>query len=207
VAVREALLHAAQRYFASRGFQRASLRAIAAEAHVNPAMVHYYFGNKEGLFIAMLTETVAPLIGELETLTERGAGREGLAEFFRLYTNTLLKEPWLPNLLVREVLFQEGEVREEFIDRFARRASRSLRSLLARDIEAGKLPAHIDPVLGALGALSLALFPFIAQPAVERVFELEIDERFVERLTQHTVDLYFGADTGQEQGEKACEKE
>ena len=51
-AVREALLRAARNYFATRGFQQASLRQIAAEAHVNPAMVHYYFGSKKLLLRA-----------------------------------------------------------------------------------------------------------------------------------------------------------
>lgn len=206
-AVRDALLHAARNYFSSRGFQQASLRAIAAEAKVNPAMVHYYFGNKQGLFIAMLSETVAPLIDELERLSDEGAGRDALHDFLRHYANTLLKEPWLPNLVVREVMFQEGRVRDEFIARFASRASGSLRALLERDIEAGDLPAHVDPVLGSLGILSLILFPFIAQPAVERVFNLGIDERFVERLTSHAVALLYGAKHESVQGEPECEQE
>jgi len=206
-AVREALLQAARDYFSSRGFQRASLRAIASRAKVNPAMVHYYFGNKEGLFIAMLSETVGPLINELESLNERDAGREALRGFLRQYAETLLKEPWLPNLLVREVMFQEGEVREAFIGRFASRASGSLRGLLERDIEGGDLPGHLDPALGALGILSLIVFPFIAQPAVERAFKLDIDEDFVERLTDHTVALFFGAANEPVHGDPKCEQE
>lgn len=206
-AVREALLQAARNYFSSRGFQQASLRAIAAEARVNQAMVHYYFGNKQGLYIAMLSETVAPLIDELESLNAQGAGRDALLAFLDRYAQTLLKEPWLPNLVVREVMFQEGEVRDDFIARFASRASRSLRGLLERDLNSGELPPHIDPAFGALGVLSLVLFPFIAQPAVERTFNLTIDERFVEQLTRHTVALFFGPANGHLQGDRECAQE
>jgi TetR/AcrR family transcriptional regulator len=207
LAVREALLQAARDYFSSRGFQKASLRAIASRAKVNPAMVHYYFGNKEGLFITMLSETVGPLINELESLNERDAGPDALRGFLRHYARTLLKEPWLPNLLVREVMFQEGAVREAFIGRFASRASGSLRGLLERDVEGGDLPGHVDPVFGALGILSLIVFPFIAQPAVERAFKLDIDEDFVERLTDHTVALFFGAANEPVHGDPECEQE
>ena len=203
-AVREALLRAARNYFATRGFQQASLRQIAAEAHVNPAMVHYYFGNKQGLYITMLSETVAPLIDELEGLNARDAGREGLQEFLRHYARTLLAEPWLPNLLVREVLFQEGEVREHFIARFASRVSTALRGLVGRDVDSGALPPYVDPTLGSLGILSLTLFPFIAQPAVERVIDQPIDENFVERLTRHTVTLFYGVAQETEQGDTQC---
>jgi len=204
-AVRDALLQAARSYFSARGFQRASLRAIAAKADVNPAMIHYYFGNKQGLFLAMLSETVAPLMDELERLSHRGAGRNALRDFIRHYANTLLREPWLPNLVVREVMFQEGVVRDEFVTRFASRASGSLRSLLERDIEAGELPANIDPLFGSLGILSLVLFPFIAQPAVERVFDLQLDEDFVDHLTHHTVALLYGTANETSQGETECE--
>ncbi len=49
---REAILDAARRGFASRGYDATSLRAVAAEAEVDPALVIHYFGSKEGLFVA-----------------------------------------------------------------------------------------------------------------------------------------------------------
>jgi AcrR family transcriptional regulator len=207
LAVREALLQAARNYFSFRGFQRASLRAIAAEARVNPAMVSYYFGNKEGLLIAVLSETVAPLIDDLENLNAQAAGRDTLRNFLLRYARMLLENPWLPNLLVREVMFHEGKVRDAFIARFASRVSGSLRRLLEHDIDSGDLPEHIDPVFGALGILSLTIFPFVAQPAVERAFNVTIDERFIEHLTDHTVALLFGATNEPVTGDPECVEE
>jgi AcrR family transcriptional regulator len=49
---REAILVAARAAFARSGFDGASLRAIATEAAVDPALVRHYFGSKRGLFIA-----------------------------------------------------------------------------------------------------------------------------------------------------------
>jgi AcrR family transcriptional regulator len=49
---REAILDVARRGFGSRGYDATSLRAIATEAEVDPALVLHYFGSKEGLFIA-----------------------------------------------------------------------------------------------------------------------------------------------------------
>jgi AcrR family transcriptional regulator len=48
---RDRIADAARRLFAERGFDRASIRAIAAEAGVDPALVHHYFGTKQRLFI------------------------------------------------------------------------------------------------------------------------------------------------------------
>lgn len=49
---RETILAVARRGFASRGYDATSLRAIATEAGVDPALVIHYFGSKEGLFTA-----------------------------------------------------------------------------------------------------------------------------------------------------------
>jgi AcrR family transcriptional regulator len=51
---REAVLDAARRAFAARGYQAASLRAIAADAGVDPGMVRHFFGSKAGLFQAAM---------------------------------------------------------------------------------------------------------------------------------------------------------
>ena len=49
---RDAILRVARRRFATRGYDATSLRGIATEAKVDPALVIHYFGTKEALFIA-----------------------------------------------------------------------------------------------------------------------------------------------------------
>lgn len=49
---RDAIVAVARRGFATRGYDATSLRAIAAEAGVDPALVIHYFGSKEGVFVA-----------------------------------------------------------------------------------------------------------------------------------------------------------
>jgi AcrR family transcriptional regulator len=75
---RQAVLDAARRVFAARGYDAASLRVIAAEAGVDPGMVRHFFGNKAGLFREALEipvdfETIIPavLAGGLDGVGER----------------------------------------------------------------------------------------------------------------------------------------
>lgn len=49
---RDAILAVARRQFATRGYEATSLRAIAADAQVDPALLIHYFRTKEGLFMA-----------------------------------------------------------------------------------------------------------------------------------------------------------
>jgi len=57
---REAILAAARELFGDLGYDRATLRAIAARAGVDPALVAHYFGRKEGLFAAAMRLPVSP---------------------------------------------------------------------------------------------------------------------------------------------------
>ena len=49
------ILDAARALFAETGFERATIRAVAAAAGVDPALVMQYYGSKEGLFAAAAT--------------------------------------------------------------------------------------------------------------------------------------------------------
>ncbi|MFI6781741.1 TetR family transcriptional regulator [Micromonospora sp. NPDC050276] len=75
---REAILDAARTAFAERGFDAASIRAIAGTAEVDPALVHHYFGSKDQLFLAAMNFPVDPaqlvpkvLAGDRDALGER----------------------------------------------------------------------------------------------------------------------------------------
>lgn len=57
---RETILAAARSTFAERGFDGASIRAIAAAAGVDPALVHHYFGSKDKLFLAAMNAPADP---------------------------------------------------------------------------------------------------------------------------------------------------
>jgi AcrR family transcriptional regulator len=54
------VLAAARTAFAERGFDNATIRGIASEAGVDPALVHHYFGSKDKLFLAAVEAPADP---------------------------------------------------------------------------------------------------------------------------------------------------
>jgi AcrR family transcriptional regulator len=54
VDTRSEIVEAAKRVFAAKGYDGASLRAVAREAEVDPALVHHYFDGKAALFVAAM---------------------------------------------------------------------------------------------------------------------------------------------------------
>jgi AcrR family transcriptional regulator len=79
---REQILQSARRLFLARGYRRVTMRAIAAEAGVDSALISYYFGSKHGLFGAVMRLIVSPpdvvrhsLRGDPARLPERIVGQ------------------------------------------------------------------------------------------------------------------------------------
>ncbi|HKF33173.1 MAG TPA: TetR family transcriptional regulator [Jatrophihabitantaceae bacterium] len=81
---REEILVAARQLFARRGYQATTMRAIAAEAGVNAALVHHYFGSKEQLLVAAMNLPLNPAdaIRELRDAGPRDQLGERLVRFF-----------------------------------------------------------------------------------------------------------------------------
>ena len=72
---RDAILDAAERLFAERGFNGVTMRQIGEAANVDAAMAHYYFSTKRGLFDAVFLRRADILNaerGERLTMLERG---------------------------------------------------------------------------------------------------------------------------------------
>lgn len=74
---REKLILSAERLFAERGFDGASVRDIANDAGVNSALVGYYFRGKEGLLAEVYTRHCQPLRRERERLLEQFRSKTG----------------------------------------------------------------------------------------------------------------------------------
>lgn len=83
----EDILAAARTLFAERGYPGTSMRAVAAAAGVNPALVHHYFGTKDQLFVAALRLPVDPA-AVIEALVAAGPRAEFAARLVGFFVRT-----------------------------------------------------------------------------------------------------------------------
>lgn len=187
--LRERLLDAALHCFARRGIAATSLRAIATEAEVNPALVHYYFGDKAQLQDAVVEERVMPLFERMGEVLQRDGEDVGpLVAAFVHGMHTLIEQhPWFPPLWVREVLCEGGAMRE-LVQHMAPR----LPTLLAQRFDVaqrqGRLNPALDPRLLVVSLVGLTLFPAAGAPVWRHIF-FDADDIDAERLRDHTMAL------------------
>jgi AcrR family transcriptional regulator len=189
--VRGTLLECARGLFLQHGFGNVSTRQIAAAAGTTPAMIHYHFGDKPGLYRAMLESVVQPLIDRVQQL-EQGAGAEapGLEAVMTAYMRMVAANPWFPALIIQEVLAQNGRMRGEFIERFAARTAPALVAVLRREREQGKLRGDLEPRFAAVSLLSLCVFPFVSLPITGPVLGFRPEGDDLDRFIRHTTQLF-----------------
>ena len=102
------VLAAARTSFAEKGFRGTTIRAVAASAGVDPALVHHYFGTKDDLFLAALQMPVDPreLLAPVVAQGPDGAGERLLRIFLSVWDDPDTQVQLLA--VVRSVLDADG---------------------------------------------------------------------------------------------------
>ena len=159
---REMILEAATAEFAANGLGGARVDEIAARSGANKRMLYHYFGDKQGLYLAVLERTYEEIraaemqlhLGELEPR----AGMQRLIEFsFDYYTDHphFIRLLDTENLLEGRNLKRSPEIRQRHSPLVA-----TLEDLLRRGEETGVFRSGVDPVQLYISIAGLGYFYF-----------------------------------------------
>ena len=183
------MLEAALACFTRKGIAATSLRDIAAEAGVTPALLHYYFGDKLQLQQAVIEERILPVVASLRgPLMEAGEDVAALITgFVEGIGRVVAVHPWLPSLWVREVLCEGGSLRDLLVERISPQLPLMMAQRFATAQQQGRINPDLDPRLLMVSLVGLTLFPIAGAPIWRRVFNTE--ELGVDALRLHTLAL------------------
>jgi AcrR family transcriptional regulator len=118
---REAILAAARGQFAERGYDNATIRAIAAAAGVDPALVHHFYGSKEQLFAAAMrlpvvpSEVITAALAEGSRPAGVSAGEHLVASALALWESEELRGPFTGLLRSAVTSDQAAAMLREFL--------------------------------------------------------------------------------------------
>jgi AcrR family transcriptional regulator len=165
---RAAILDAARSMFASGGFSATSVRAVAAKAGVDPALVHHYFGTKDDLFVAALQlpfdfrEVLAPVIAQ----GPDGAAERLLPVFLAVWDDPELQTPLLA--LARSLT--DPSSKELMRDGFLKVVIGPLGQALGIDDPVRRMPLVASQMMGLIFMrYLLQVEPIASMPADELV--------------------------------------
>jgi TetR/AcrR family transcriptional regulator len=173
---RARIVRAAMDEFASRGFKGASMDAIAARTHTTRAMINYYFGSKEKLYLAVLEDVYSEIRqaeGELDLdhLAPVAAMRRIVEFTFRYY----IDHENFVRLVIAENQTKGRHLRKS---KAMRTLNRPIVERLSRVIERGQAEgsfrAGIDPLDVHMAIAALGNFNVSHQHTFSAIFQRDM---------------------------------
>ncbi|WP_218509972.1 TetR family transcriptional regulator [Variovorax sp. dw_308] len=172
-ATRKAILRAATKVFAKYGYDGGSVEKISKAAKSYDRMIYYYFGSKEGLFIAVL-EGIYREMDEAESAIRLDADRpvETLTEVIRFVHGYYRKNPEFVTLLNTENLHKGRHI--------------------AKSLRAGEYSSHAIAVIHEVLASGIAKGIFRGDVAAREVYLLIASTGYFYMSNRHTLTAFLG---------------
>lgn len=183
-ASRELLMDIALRLFSQQGIARTSLNAIAKEAGVTPAMLHYYFNSREQLLDVMIEERFLPLRTKIGGVFSEYPDDPVMAlrEMVKALANVAAQHAWFAPLWMQEVIGEMPVLRQHMHIRFGDDRYQAMLERVAHWQAEGKINPYLTPELLITTLLSLVLVPFSRMRNDERLAMLT-----PERIVDHAL--------------------
>ncbi len=183
---RAAILKAAINEFAEQGIAGARTDAIAGAAHVNKALLYYYFKDKEGLYQAVLEQVFSGLRATVvPTLESDRPPRQKLLDYLGAYFDYIAANPRFPRVVQGEWI-RTGSQRTSQMQRIGREYFRPiyqrLVEVLREGIAAGEF-RPINPMDFIPSMVAIIVFYFAAAPLIKTLMKVDplSPERIAER--------------------------
>jgi len=177
---RDAMLDVATALFASQGVAATTIAHIARRADVTPAMVHYYFKNREQLIDVVVAERLAPVIAfvwapaALPPADAAGAPPPGphamVAQIVARIVQCAAERPWLAPLWMREVVNEGGQLREKVFRYLPVDHLHAFAAAVAAAQRQGAVNPGIEPRLVFLSILGMTLLPLATAALWQRLW-------------------------------------
>jgi AcrR family transcriptional regulator len=137
---RETILATAMKLFGQKGFEGTSVREIAADADVNPAMISYYFGSKEKLFEKLVEHKASFLKGVFAEIVNNTSLTqiEKLFIVIDSYIDRMFQSPQFHHLLHRELSLERRPQMKNAISEILLRNFVTVRKIIQDGIELGE---------------------------------------------------------------------
>ena len=184
---RATLIAAATPLFAERGFHGVSVRELASAAGMNLSMISYYFGGKEALYAAVLTEQFA-ILRQLPEITALAGDPLGKFEFYiRATVDRYRKNPYLLRFYTSELTNPTASF-ELIVKPAIRRVIEHLQEIFREGLSAGQFRRELDPRDTILALAGMINFYFLLEPVTGELGQ-HTSERD-ENLVRHLMDIF-----------------
>jgi AcrR family transcriptional regulator len=143
------ILDVAEKVFAELGYDGASTRLISGEANVNMAMLNYYFGSKEGVFLAIFERRIASFQSVLLSIGNDGSTNswEKLDKYIESYVDRVVNNNCFHVMLNREISKSKKTDLTDQITKIIMKNVTVFQNIITNGIKSGEFSKDVDEQL------------------------------------------------------------
>jgi AcrR family transcriptional regulator len=143
------ILDVAEKVFAELGYDGASTRLISGEANVNMAMLNYYFGSKEGVFLAIFERRISSFQSVLLSIGNDDSinAWEKLDKYIESYVDRVVNNNCFHVMLNREISKSKKTELTDQISRIIMKNVNVFQAIIENGIKSGEFNKDTDPQL------------------------------------------------------------
>jgi AcrR family transcriptional regulator len=194
-ATRTKILQAAISEFGERGFAAASTDDMAERCGVNKRMIYYYYGSKEGLYLAALEAVFENLVTrEREIKIEDLDPAAAIEAIINLKIDYYLENPHFVSFLSMENFYKARHLRKsKKLAGFRATLTDLITRILKRGQRGGQFRTDVEPVDFYVSMCALCIMYFSNQHTFGVIFEREMMTRAnLERRRRTVIDFVLG---------------
>lgn len=170
------IIEVATEEFAGKGFSGARVDDIAGRTKTSKRMIYYYFGGKEGLYIAVLEEAYRKIRSVEATLDlEHQSPEEALRTLVAFTFDYQNAHPEFVRLVMNENILNGAYVsRSKVIHRLNNAVISALGDLLARGQQEGTFRRDVDPIDLHMSISALCIFNIANRATFSTIFKRDM---------------------------------
>jgi AcrR family transcriptional regulator len=170
---RDLILDAAERLFATTGYDGTTIKAIGTATGLNPALLYYYFAGKDELYRAVLSRAVGALVTTGSAVIEAAvAPADAIRALVTTQAEFVLGHPNVSRLFVREMIDHDARRAEAVILQLAAGLFQRLCDVIEQGQRSGVFRTDVEPRFAAVSTISQVVYFTLARPAVGIFFGL-----------------------------------
>lgn len=184
------LLDATAALLSERSNLDVSLSDIAKRSGLNSALIKYYFGNKDGLFLALLERVADKAMGELQSLVDMPiSADQKLRIHISGIINTYFRSPYVNHLIKHMIVASTPEAADRVAEIFVKPMIDVYHKIIAQGITEQRF-RPIEPGMLYYSLVGACEHIFYASYSLPRTFGVgELSEELKQRYLEHVVDI------------------
>jgi len=182
------LIDAAYALLHEKSYRNITIREIAEQANTKSAMISYYFGGKQELFLAMMQREEESRLQSLQGVLK---SKDPLKAFIYIAIKRFSEDPAITRFITDDVIHTDGPLRDQFINTMPKKIAQFLPVLIDQLKKKDLIRKDLDSKWVAFSLMNLIVMPFVGAFIRDNAWEISHEEVSGNDWAEHVYQLFL----------------